>query len=344
MIDTIKFKIDIDRDLYRKIEKRSVEFRKFDHELNHEFVRILSKKFNVGSYDRHISITLYDDERIYMEFSLPKIFYGHNVYMISPEQVFPICEMVRKVLVSMFGYFPSISIWEINRIDFCYAWKLPSEYVAEQVLNIFRGITPPYKGIHNYDSSVMWYGRQHAIKFYLKYPEFYEHDFKELKKEGFTDRAYQFLNIAQGVLRFEVTLRNKSLVNEFYGRCSDKYVSLSKDVFNTKKCQTILNKYLYKVLKLRNVETMDNKTVYDKLIDAYGVVKARPIFLFYKLMFSPDSNEKLILKSYSRWQVYRYQKKLIDAGIGISADQLQVGFNFSIPSNYAVNFPTAKTQ
>ena len=337
MIDTIKFRIPIDSKLYNQIKAKSIEFTKRDNEIDHEFVKILTKQFHVGSFDRHINLRLFDDEYLFMEFSLPKIYYGHNVFLISAEQVFPICNQVRQTLVKLFGNFPDCIFWEICRVDFCYAWKLPSEYVAEQVLNIFRGIVIPKKQTHFYDTTVMWFGRTQSIKFYLKYPEFYEHDFKELKKQGFNDLAYNFLSISEGVLRFEVTLRNIALVREFYGQCQDRFISLSSDIFNTPRCQLVLQKYLKKVLKLENVKVMDNKTVYKLLDDMYGQTKARNLFLFYKLMFSTDRNEKTILSSYSRWQVYRNVKKLRDAGVGITSEQIKIGFDFSIPSDFVVN-------
>jgi II/X family phage/plasmid replication protein len=337
MIDTIKFRIWIDRDLYKTIRSKSIELSQKDNEIDREFVRILTKKFNVGSFDRHINIKLYDEEYIFMEFSIPKIYYGHNVFLIAPEKVIGICNEVRTVLFKMFGSFPDCCTWEISRIDFCYAWKLPSEYIAEQIVNILRNIEIKRKKMHYYDTSVMWYGRTQAIKFYLKYPEFYEHDFKELKKQGFNELAYNFLQISEGVLRFEVTLRNIALVREFYGSSADRYVALEPSIFNSARCLLILQKYLHKILKLENVSVMDNKTVYDKLVKELGIEKARRLFLFYKLLFTPDRNEKDILKSYSRWQVYRNLKELKACGIGISSDQLQIGFDFSIPSDFVVN-------
>lgn len=339
MIDTIRFQIEIDQDLYHRIRRLSVELSKRDNELEHEFVRILTKRFKVGSFDRHINIKLYDDSFVYLEFSVPKIFYGHNVYLISAEMTEHVCDMVRQTLIRMFGRFPEVYEWKIKRLDLCYAWRLPSEYVAEQMIGIFRGITINRKKHHFYDSSVMWYGSTQSIKFYQKYPEFYQHDFKELKKQNMTELAYQFLHIAEGVLRFEITLRGRALVREF---CDDKqgnflYVSpvyLRDDII-----EKILNKYLKKVFKITKLKTMDNRTVYRKLEARYGTTKARNLYTFYKLLYSPDTNEKDILRSYSRYQAYRYISKLRECGIGISSDQAQIGFDFSIPSDYAVNEP-----
>ena len=339
MIDTIKFKIPIDNDIFSRIERKSIEFNKHDNEIDRTFIQILTKKIKVGSFDRHINIKVFDNEQVFLEFSAPKIFYGHNVFLVAPEQIIFICKTVHETLVKTFGKFPRPEFWEINRIDFCYAWKLPSEYVAEQVLNIFRGITVNRKKTHFYDTTVMYTGRTQSIKFYLKHPEFYEHDFKELKKEGKTDLAYNFLNISEGVLRFEVTLRNIALVREFYGQCKSTTIGLDNLIFTTKRCQLVLQKYLHKVLKLNNVRTMDNKSVFNKLKDCYGQSRARYLFLFYKLLFSTDRNEKDILKSYSRYQVWRNIKKLRECEVGISEDQMQVGFDFSIPSEYVVNNP-----
>lgn len=339
MIDTIRFQIDISESVYIKIRSKSIELSQRDNELDKELVNILTKKFNVGSYDSHITIRLYNNELAYLEFSVPKMYYGHNVYMIAPEDIFFICDKVRAVLVKMFGEFPECYEWKIKRLDLCYAWKLPSEYIANQVMNIFRGLSVNRKKSHFYDTSVMWYGRTQCFKFYCKYPEFYEHDFKELKKKGFNDLAYQFLNIAEGVVRFEVTLRTTSLTREFYDDKMGSFITLDTDIFNTERITKVLYKYLHKIFKLTETQTMDNKTVYDKLRGEYGTNKARLLYAFYKLMYSTDMNEKLILKSYSRMQTYRYIKRLQDAGIGISSDKVQIGFDFSIPSDYAVNYP-----
>lgn len=337
MIDTIKFKIPVDLKLHEKIAKKSVELLKYDHLSDRAMFKIFNKKINIGSYDRNINIFLYDEEYCSIEFSIPKLFYGHNVYMFYPEKINELVDELYKELIKIFDTFTNPIHWLITRLDLCYAWKLPNEEVANSVLQSLKGIEVSRMRRHIYDTTVMWNNGGSSIKFYLKHPEYYSHDFLELKKRNLLDIAYSFFDISEGVLRFEVTLRNNALARCFYGPTDVHCISLDPEIFNSQTLAQKLNKYMYKVLRLKNIEATDYKKIYNKLYNCYGTQQARHLFIFYKLLFSSDPQEKEILKTYSRYQVWRNSRKLQEANIGITTEILSQHFDLNIPSSYCIN-------
>jgi II/X family phage/plasmid replication protein len=343
MIDTIKFRIPISQKLHDIIQKKSIEISKFDHENDRSMFRFFNKKVKFGSYDRNVNIMLYDDNYCSIELSMPKLFYGHNVFMISSSQVIISAKELQKTLCKMFTTFPDIIFWEVTRLDICYAWKLPNEGVAEQIINILRGVDVPRMRKHYYDTSVMWNNKETAIKFYLKHPEYYTHDFKELKNTNNPELAYNFLMISEGVLRFEVTLRHRALASCFYGKTEDRCILLDEDIINDVVLIEKLNKYMLKVLRLKSIKATNYKEVFQNLKDFYGITQARNLFLYYKLLFTQDKNEKELLKTFSQPQKWRYTKKLQEAGIGLSTDIINESFDLQIPSEYSVNNPSARS-
>ena len=337
MIDTIRCRIPIDQTTHDKIERMSMIFSKRDNEQDKEIIRICTKQINAGSFDRHISLKL-DDDILTIEFSVPKFVWGHNVFMVRPEEVLPICQKVRKTIEEKFCVsLLTADLWQLSRVDFCYAWKLPNQYLAEQIMEIFMNLQVKRKKAHFYDTSVTFSGRTQNYKFYLKNQEFWNHDFKELNKMGLTLMAYDFLKISEGVIRFEITLRGKSLAREFYGKCDDNVIMIESDIFTVPRITALLNKYMRKILKVSTFQTMDNKTVFDKLTVAYGLTKARNIYTFYRLLFSLDRKDKEILDSFSQPQRYRYIALIRSAGIGISSNDAHINFDLSIPSDAVVN-------
>lgn len=155
------------------------------------------------------------DARLMLEFSLPKYWYGHNIHLL-----YDFLEPLRWLKASLekqfglkaSGRLPAIEVWQLLRLDVCYAWRFPSQRLAQSFLDSLKHLHFPWKKPTYYPTAILFAGKTYSVKFYLKLPEFRTHDRKEMLK---SNAALEWVNhceaIADGVLRFEATLRQKYL-------------------------------------------------------------------------------------------------------------------------------------
>jgi hypothetical protein len=149
-----------------------------------------------------------------IELSLPKFWYGHNIDLLYDFAT--ALETLKKVLEENFKLnrrkLPSIMDWQVWRLDYCYAWKLPSQGLAQQMLDSLKHIHYPRKRPCIFPTSLSFVGRTYSVKFYLKAPEFRTHDFPKLIKAKVPLEWINYLeDKADGVLRYEATLRRTYL-------------------------------------------------------------------------------------------------------------------------------------
>lgn len=175
----------------------------------------------------------YKPEETYLgfEFSLPKYWYGHNIYLLHD---FVNALKAFKTLVETQLDFEivDVNIWQLSRLDCCYAWRAPDELIAEQMLNSLKSLRFPYKKPTIYPTSLSFPGATYSVKFYLKLPEFKKHDrCTLLKQKASLEYINHLEDVAAGVLRFETTLRRKYLQRNQIETVSDLMEqSVSSDV------------------------------------------------------------------------------------------------------------------
>lgn len=223
MIDTIKLGIPLTKTQHAKLQKllsqdENWQWVKFQPSTG-EMTCVRSKGLadtDFHSYHREIKFdidTNYrpDDTHLTFEFSVPKFWIGHNVHLVY-DWVTPL-EHFRKLLQKQLHCkFPVLDKWKVRRVDICYAWKLPTQDYAKQVLNSLKGLKYPQKTPIIYPDSIVFVGHTYSLKFYLKLPEFRKHDLKAMVKANY---KYEWINWieerSQGVLRYEATLRRQYL-------------------------------------------------------------------------------------------------------------------------------------
>jgi hypothetical protein len=150
-----------------------------------------------------------------LELSLPKLSYGHNIHLLH-EFTTAIAKL-KKLLEKQFNFqgkakLADIGQWQIWRLDCCYAWRMPSQQIAQQVLDSLKHLHYPRKKPIIYPTTIFFGGNTYSVKFYLKLPEFKNHDSKALIKAKASKGWVSHLeNKANGVLRYEATLRRKYL-------------------------------------------------------------------------------------------------------------------------------------
>lgn len=223
MIDTIKLGIPLTRSQYSKFRAfllnedrwQWVQFNTSLGELKflrHRGLAVLDKH----SFHREIYWDIpetyrKDETYLVLEFSIPKFYYGHNIDLLYG--FVDALEILKKLLQSQFHCrFDEVIKWQVFRADCCYAWRCPTQRIAQQVLDSLKHLHYPRKKPVVCAESIMFIGRTYSFKFYLKLPEFQANDKKALLKDK---ACLEWINHleqkANGVLRCEATLRRQYL-------------------------------------------------------------------------------------------------------------------------------------
>jgi II/X family phage/plasmid replication protein len=330
MIDTIRFKINLSDLQYKNIVKYCVDTLKVDNLLKKEIFHISKKDLSVGSWNRKISLYLPEVNVCFLEFSVPKFKNGHNVWLISYKEFLGVITKLNNILKEYFGSFPSFKKWIITRIDLCYAWKLETEERAERILDVLQNFEFSKKKKSVYDTSVMYVGKTFSLKFYLKYPEYFKHDFKYIRDNGFLDLAYNTLERSRGIIRFEVTLRSQYLRYHFEER-NVMIKHMTED-----RLWDIMVSLFTKYMMGFPLKYSSRKQIKEELQSYYGVKKGGRLWIFYVYLIS-EGKENL-KEIYAQSTIWQYLRELRDIGIPLSYQDIKFkDFNLSIPSSNVVN-------
>lgn len=227
MIDTIKLAIPLSKKQHALINNKIMmadreQWALFNPSVG-EFRLVRVKglfQADQNSYHREIKFDISpsfipDNTYLTIELSLPKFWYGHNIWLLYGFTK-PLVE-IKKQLEQQFGLCKKnklldILTWQVHRLDICYAWKFPSQSSAKAYLDSLKHLHFPRKEPTYFTNGIQFVGRTYSVKFYLKYPEFRQHDLPELKKQGNSFDYINFLETeAEGVLRYEATLRKQYL-------------------------------------------------------------------------------------------------------------------------------------
>lgn len=223
MLDTIKFGIPLSRSQHEKISRLSAQNQNEQWVLFNpktgdlRFVRHKGLfKCDQQSFRREIfwdipESYIENDTYLTVELSLPKYWYGHNIHLLF--DWYSVIEEIRKQFQKQLKcIFPNINTWKVWRADICYAWRCPSQHVAQSLLDSLKNLDFPRKKSTIYPDSILFAGTEYSFKFYLKYPEFIAHDRKALLKDNARLEWIEYLEKkASGVIRCEATLRRKYL-------------------------------------------------------------------------------------------------------------------------------------
>jgi II/X family phage/plasmid replication protein len=327
MIDTIKFEISGIYKVYEKIAEKSMESNKIDNEKEEMIFRYFNKDIPMGVFNYSVNLFSRDANIIYIEYSAPKIFYGHNVWLIDLYTVEEV--ILKKIHSNLEEYFevelPHYSTWTLQRLDLCYAWKFPTDQKANEALDLLRVLNYPRKKTLTYDTSITFRGSTYTVKFYLKGPEYLKKDYKRLREinEEYGD---SLISDSKGLLRYEVTIRKKQLVNIFH----KKKIYFS-DINNQKLLIGIMNQYLKNLLKYSTTAVVEFQDLANKIKSKFPLRKARRLIEFHQMYYSDNpAKRNEIINNYSRATIWRYKRDLAQAEVGVFNQGKKINFDFSI--------------
>ena len=223
MIDTIKLAIPLSKYQHKKLVKPFLLAGDYQWTLYNPttgdvlFTRCRGlAQLDQASFHREIFFDLQetyrkDDTYLFIELSLPKFWYGHNILLIY-DFITPIQELKKILEKQLRCKFTDIFNWKVLRLDLCYAWRCPNQSIAESLLESLKKLHFPYKKPTIYESGILFKGATYSFKFYLKQPEFFNHDRKILIKSKCNLEWINHLEkMSEGIIRCEALLRYKYL-------------------------------------------------------------------------------------------------------------------------------------
>lgn len=223
MIDTLKLGIPLTQSQHNKLQKllekdenwQWVKFQPSSGELKLVRCRGLAH-MDQHSFHRDIrfdvsSTYIPEETFLTLELSVPKFWYGHNIHLLYG--FVGALQHLKKLLEEQLHCrFLDVMTWKVLRVDCCYAWRCPSQKISEQVLDSLKRLHFPRKKPIIYPETLLFAGATYSVKFYLKYPEFMQHDRKALLKDKASLEWINYLEeLSKGVLRYEATLRRQYL-------------------------------------------------------------------------------------------------------------------------------------
>lgn len=332
MTDTIGLYIPITDQEQHKIMLKSKGTQRKDFKNNIiEFTYVNGEVF-AGSFEHKVQLKAYDN-KLRIEFSIPKIVFGHNIYLIDDKQLVYGVNLVRSAINKEYDVnLPSINLWELYRLDICYAWKFDNPKQLDKALTTLKSLE--YLDFSKYvkKTSVMWVGGNYSMKFYAKNPEFIKHDLKILIQNRKIDEVKKLLKLSENVLRFEVTFRKKQL-QYMYGNLLHLPFFIKLDKIS------LLNQYTSKMIKVwKNFQGIYN--IQNLLLEKYSKTKAMQLYSFFTTYYDENPLKRaFLIKNYNPSTIWRNLKDLKLAGVGLPTEEEEEKLfpDISIPSKDCIN-------
>jgi len=239
IIDTIRFAVPLTKELLRRVKDKRLytsSFKKRLDDFSNESYRgeyltpaqkILTWKVE-KQYDRKIKeYTYYLD----FEFSLPKFFWGTNVFELVDWHPMLKVYTEEKIAAEIINGLPPLEEWIIKRLDLCRNYTLDTIDDVITTLQYLSVLTTPYcrstinRSSEGVIETVTFQSTVGKISFYQKFAEFMKKPRKKNNKtilgdyDRFTEEycaeavAEELKNIAKTILRAEVTIRPPKLKN-----------------------------------------------------------------------------------------------------------------------------------
>lgn len=265
------------------------------HKKGQFLIRHKSQKLlnNSGHYFLNVFIN-YERDFLEFNFSIPKYYYGTNVFMYVPhfsdksfafhnnqslqyslDQAYDrLIRFLKYFMDSELSYIHEIDYTkvEINRIDLCYNQVFNSERDALKYLEYQKEIRRKHSrkdsnSFREYETSLMYITARYSLKVYHKGAEYLKHDLKEnclINKE----RKEEYFNIdglqafASKILRYEITIRSKYLSYLFKQKVFRKncpYHKANYKIYKSVEMQLKKNESIFLHLsRLKSEKTKEN--------------------------------------------------------------------------------------
>lgn len=258
-------------------------------------------------------------EKVFIQFSLPKILYGHSARLATIDQLIPALYALAEVMARDWDI-PIVlepELWQINRIDCSYNLDCGSRSAAEKVMSQLSRLRSPWGNLgyaHKRDRLPYWPSRSRTFKFYLK--------LDEMLKNASDYGGEQFVKSIPGldsVIRYEEEWHQQYLV---------RFLNLSGEGSSSKvTAQRVVQAIKSKRKPARFFELLDRQFIKKGTVMGITAAKSKiraEIPRYNQMLDYLDSiidfgMEHTRLNMFpgpsGRQKFYRYNKKLFEIGI-----------------------------
>jgi len=337
MIDTMRFKATCNQEIYEKVRLKSKSKMIWDDEENMQKSVLIYSNPEIEKVGYKIYVQAKDYEHLFIEFSVPKVLLGTNVFLAYPKQVHMALHTVRETIQNHFGIkIDHFANWIVQRADYCYAWKFLEEGLDRWIIEQLYKYNYPRKDPTKKNTSIWFGGTTEKIQFYLKNPEYLAREYKKLSRTNMRLAEY-IKESSTNVLRMEIT-RRKSKLNDIYGK-EVNYTDVIKNDY-------IVDTLTEATKNLTNSEqtvSMNYFKAVNKIYSTYDKRQANNLIQFLNTYYTNDLerlkfNQSWMKKNMHSSSISRNKKFLRKAGVNILVDNSDYsGFKLDIPSPLVVN-------
>ena len=262
------------------------------------------------------------------EGSVHKLMLGHNICG-GPRAFVPSMRWFWHELEQILeANLPTADTWQVDRVDWAECYRLTPAGVREYIDGLNAATYPRRKVVHHAGESVYALGDTTTVKIYNKAAEFKANDGKRLRKHEHYAEAHDLQDIAEGVLRLEVTIRARKMQADLGKKplVSDITDAYLRDVFD---CE--MAKFLKEgVSDRKTVRT--HAAVLQRLNEVNTPRIARALYATWsQLTLFPEDGVRASCGSST---FYRHRAALMSAGCAWSGTDM-VEFRSAIPIGFA---------
>lgn len=338
MFDTIRFKVTGTEEIYQRIKHGGLERLIWDYANDTQKHVLVYQLIPIKDHLYKIYIQAHDNEHFFVEFSLPKVLFDTNIFMVYPQHIPRILLTVYKEVKDMLGLEISpFDEWIVQRIDYDWVWKFDNHNQAKWVLESLYKYNYPRKGLTKRDTSLTIDGTTEKIIFYLKQEEFKANDYRKFVNNGERVLADWLFDKSANLLRFEISQKKAKLTNVFGREVTYKEVIEESHVIS------ILNDVLS---SLCNSDRLISMTYHEMAALIYNTLPKKASYNllgFANMWYSYDMatreyNQDFLKKTLSPSTLYKNRQKLRDIGVGILVtNPMYNAFDLTIPSKNVIN-------
>ncbi|MEW6002541.1 MAG: phage/plasmid replication protein, II/X family [Nitrospirota bacterium] len=316
MVDTIGFKVLIDKDIYECLKDQMVVTERIDKKSGDVEFEYHNTKldFNNPSWNYRVSFKLTDEywdydktnrhpvrangiPNISFEYSVPKLLLGNNLISIDPSLIYESMYKVKESFEQEFNVeLPCPNEWYCYRVDTSVNYILDNENQVRSYINYMQRLDYPRKIKNSYgDTGIYFPSRHNTLKIYWKGAEFKKHDFERAQNK---ELANKYLCLAERILRIEVEHRKRlRYIADTYENDSNAsftkfegYVRMADfmEIFNFKE---EMERIMSKILCGTETKLMKATNVFALLKMRYSEIQARSFYLIYWLIVTQGQKE-----------------------------------------------------
>ena len=345
MIDSVGFYIQLEPELYQKLMQIGiltqridrvtgfVEFEYTNFKANHSFNYRVQWKIDNRHYVKdHDSGSVVVEEGIpylKLEFSAPKILFGHNLDSITIESMLDACLVVKEKFEQLSGVtLPGPGEWYIYRLDVCANFVLDDLKSVKSYIQYIQRLDYPRRSGNAYkDTGLYFASRYSTLKIYCKGEEFKKHDavrFCQKKSDDMGSfikhvrdncnkecsdwydqentvseiEAYRLQHKANNILRIEVELKRRIayLVAKHEQEFNETFLQFKgcvsvEDFLYIVDVKFEMERVMQKFLVGVETRTMKIGDVQSILNQAYSCRRAAMLFSIYTIIVLQGQNE-----------------------------------------------------